>query len=200
MFNPLFGVTTQQSSFSSSGLVTQQTKKLFRLQRELPVAGHDDDGLECSADEEHPHGDLPNIKILLESFPAILLLLVMLRGERHHEAGHDEAEEGDEEDEGDADHAEAGLDHGVDDGGLHPVHRGQSSHCSDLLSLVAVTGAAVHLAQADSEIANSLPEDFLTFKILILFSKTSFCSTISETVRNWLVSPEEGPCWERDQY
>ena len=149
MFNPLFGVTTQQSSFSSSGLVTQQTKKLFRLQRELPVAGHDDDGLECSADEEHPHGDLPNIKILLESFPAILLLLVMLRGERHHEAGHDEAEEGDEEDEGDADHAEAGLDHGVDDGGLHPVHRGQSSHCSDLLSLVAVTGAAVHLAQTD---------------------------------------------------
>ena len=165
MFNPLFGVTTQQSSFSSSGLVTQQTKKLFRLQRELPVAGHDDDGLECSADEEHPHGDLPNIKILLESFPAILLLLVMLRGERHHEAGHDEAEEGDEEDEGDADHAEAGLDHGGDDRGRHDVHRGQPPGLSpgpDLLSLVAggglrvtgCAGSAVRLNQLRSEMIN----------------------------------------------
>ena len=69
----------------------------------------------------------------------------MLRGERHHEAGHDEAEEGDEEDEGDADHAETGLDHGVDDGGRHHVDRGQSLHRPNLLPLVGVTGSAVRL-------------------------------------------------------
>ena len=97
-------------------------------------------------------------------FSVLLLPLLHLGvgGQRHHQAGHDEAEEGDQEDEGDAEHPETGLGHGGDErGGLHDVDRGQSPRLSpgpDLLPLVGGlrvagrAGCAVRLGQLRSDL------------------------------------------------